>query len=486
MNDLVSISSRSSYLFNQVISASLLQPLGKNQSDLKSYRARVTLKISEHWNERTGEKELKLEISRADDHEFIFSESINHEKYEILAREFELTVDFETFPRTIIDKLLSRNICTHENEPDNRKAPKSFADVAPTEVNLILDSERTVCTFELIFKTPLSKGKIIGIKMNAVRGDQLTAHLLKTLKNVEKKSAKLSDLEKVNAELKKEIERLRREKDEASSEAKVLKDANDELNAVKDLLKLEKEDTQNHLQHIDELEATIEELRDALKQSDIDLETKDEEKETVAAELAVVAEMLREEQAVTEQLQKEKTTLRKLMEEKQEDLEKALKIIDKYVKGNQVQSCDYGKLKECEADLKEKETIIKTLTETTAKLRSEIESLKLENVQYQKTIDRLKDETQEAFKRIDILNSIPRGPPTTPGGFPRTPGLYTPHDSANRYRPVLGASALHDRSNMHRSTSPFVGGMHSPFDKLFGNRTYTPQKDVVEQNVTPK
>nr|4GFA_A Chain A, Spindle assembly abnormal protein 6 [Caenorhabditis elegans]4GFA_B Chain B, Spindle assembly abnormal protein 6 [Caenorhabditis elegans]4GFA_C Chain C, Spindle assembly abnormal protein 6 [Caenorhabditis elegans]4GFA_D Chain D, Spindle assembly abnormal protein 6 [Caenorhabditis elegans] len=174
-------------LFDQTLIASLLQPLSLNQPDFKAYKTKVKLKISEQRNETSGEKELKFEISRSDDFEFLFSETLNNEKYQILARDHDLTVDFDAFPKVIIQHLLCKN----------------------TEINIILDAEKNFCSFELF------SGKIFSIKLHAVRGDHLISHLLKIcssqavkLSTFYKSADELASLRQKCGDLEKQVEKL--------------------------------------------------------------------------------------------------------------------------------------------------------------------------------------------------------------------------------------------------------------------------------------
>lgn len=89
------------------------------------------MRITEQRNEASGEKvflfgqviqnyfnlkEVKFEVSRRDDYEFLYAEVLNNEKYQILARSYDLTVDFDTFPKVVIQHILCKNNTRLEEE----------------------------------------------------------------------------------------------------------------------------------------------------------------------------------------------------------------------------------------------------------------------------------------------------------------------------------------------------------------------------------
>ncbi|CAD6199478.1 unnamed protein product [Caenorhabditis auriculariae] len=436
MTDVVSVN-RSSSLFYQSLFANLIQPLGRSPAELKSYRTKVYLKICDQRNEVSGEKEIRIEISRPDDYEFLYADSLNHEKQ--LAHDFELTVDFEAFPRTLIDKLLSKTACVRALEADSSTNDLQ-SDVTPTEINLILDQERSNCVFELSFKTPVSKGRIVSIKLAAVRGEQLVSHLLNKLRKVSKQNNDLQRLSqqqkeeldvvrKENAEVGSKVDRWKMERDDALEKKKELEEQVEEMEEDLELLKDEK---RGLLTCVDELKEKSEESEKLVDELRSEAENKDEQIANLASEIDEVVAMLREEQALSTQLQKQ-------LAEKKKENEKCTDFINKYVKNAPAQSIDLKKLKELEGDLREKEDIVMKLTETVNVQRKELEECRDEI----ERISKLNEQHALDLKKLEMYRATRILSPNVPPSVGRQP-----------YTPVFAPRVTFDLPN--QATTPFA------------------------------
>ncbi|CAB3408331.1 unnamed protein product [Caenorhabditis bovis] len=499
MSEFASISTRSSALFNQPLVASLQQSLRTNQSEYKAYRAKVNLKITEQRNETTGEKELRFEISRSDDFEFLFAEVLNNDKYQKLSREHDLTVDFEAFPRAIIQKLLSKNIATDDSGEAGNMGPHSFADGKPTEIKLVLDADKRVCSFELFSKTPISKGRIFALKMSAVRGDQLTAHLLTICSSQMKKLEHLRHLTSEHNELSEKFDKTRRELDELRHLEEKNKQDLDRIEELESELELVKEERQNLVILAEEKDELMEEIRQ---------ETEDARKqvEEMTEELQIMDTIIREEQDQSDRLRKEKEALRRenseLRKENCEllkDVEKSKHVVKKYLNnkcgdGSQ-QSVDMRKLKELEADLKEKDGLVLTLTETIATLRKELEDERKKCKEIEENAEQFRKANVEMNEKLQLyrnnrtstlINGSNYMSPLLNGSA--VPNNLTPSSvlrGTPAYKAVFPSSSslnntpLGGYANVMRSTTPGVFNQTSPY----GNQL-VPTTPTVLRNTT--
>lgn len=443
-------------LFNQTLNASLLQPLSSTQPDFKAYKTHVKLKILEKRNEATGEKELKFELSRADDYEFLFAGILNNEKYQTLAREHDLTVDFDTFPKVIIQHHLSKNIVHKAEDNEVRKKIENYSidQGKPTEINITLDADRNFCLFELFSKTPISKGRIFSIKLSAVRGDHLISHLLKicssqaaTITNHQKTSDELSALKTRYGELEEQNAKLEEYKEKFEEDAKTISELEDDLALVKEekenirLIAEEKEEL------VKDLEAEVEDLRREME----------EDKE----ELEVVIKMLEEERETVDQMkkrgslhQKELSRMRAEVESIQRKLEKSQKDLAR----NDQQSVDIRKLRELEADLKEKDTMVDSLTETIGALRKELDGEKLKTQEVMDGFEKLKMENETINQRLVMYRNQKFSPAASVGTVPAPLGLsLTP---GFQIKKVLGPNSPYNNPNMK---TPFRDATNSTF-----------------------
>ncbi|EGT53698.1 CBN-SAS-6 protein [Caenorhabditis brenneri] len=454
-------------LFDQTLNASLLQPLSSTQPDFKAYKTRVKLKILEKRNEATGEKELKFELSRADDYEFLFAETLNNEKYQTLAREHDLTVDFDTFPKVIIQHLLSNNIVRNaedDGESDARKKPGYHSIIAhgkPTEINITLDADKNFCLFELFSKTPISKGRIFSMKLGAVRGDHLISHLLKICSS---QAAKLSGYHKISddlsalkikyGELEEQNSKLEEYKEKFEEDAEKMRELEDELELVKE----EKENIRVLAEDKDVMIADLE----------ADVKDLQNESEEIKVELDVVVKMLEEEREKVDQMkkrgnlhQKELSRLRAEMESIQRKLDKSQKDLARNDSQQNQQSVDVRKLRELEADLKEKDTMVDSLTETIGALRKELEDEKLKTQEVMDSFEKLKVENEAINQRLQMYRTQRFGstPPvvgTVPTPFKKVLGPDSPYNNNSTMKiPFRNAtnSTFSHTPNTNRFTS---------------------------------
>ncbi|CAI5438447.1 unnamed protein product [Caenorhabditis angaria] len=467
------LTSRSSYLFNEQLVASLLQPLGRNQTDYKAYRSKVNLKICEQRNETSGEKELKFEISRAEDYEFLFAETLNNEKYQKLAREHDLTVDFEAFPRAIIQKLLCKNI-SEQQQSDGQL--HSIVDNKPTEISLILDCEKTTCSFELFSKTPISKGRIFALKMSAVRGDQLTSHLLKICSL---QSSKLGEFDRIREELlnyREKYEKLEKENTELLKTSEKCKLDEERLEELEDELELVKEERQNMRILAEEKDELIEEMR--IEQNDIK-----KQNEELNEEIEIVGTMLKEEQLRSDKLQADKEIIRRenidLRQKFERNLEKFKKLLAE--KSDNQQSVDLRKLKELENDLKEKDGLVLTLSETISGIRKELEDEKMKIVEMTQTMDQLRTANLEMTEKLQMYRSnrmnVPYMSPSILQGTPPTIPLGV-RNSTTPYKAVFPKM-----SSLSNLSTPYGRTQTSPYSDVCPPPT-TPMRNDTTTSTT--
>ncbi|EFO84135.1 hypothetical protein CRE_07133 [Caenorhabditis remanei] len=429
-------------LFDQTLSASLLQPINSDH-DYKAYKTKVQLKILEQRSESGGEKELKFELSRADDFEFLFAETLNNEKYQVLAREHDLTVDFDTFPKVIIQHLLCKNIVNNLDDDggvDARKKPGYHSIIdhgRPTEINIILEKEKSQCVFEIFSKTPISKGKIFAMTLWAVRGDHLISHLLKICSF---QSAKLSTFNKTSDELevlRKKCEDLESENGKLEESLKEFEELSDRIRDLEDELALEKEEKGNVVALAEEKDLRISQLEE-------DVDSMNRELDDNQEELDIVGKMLREEQGKVDQLQKRNSLhqkeIGKLRAENsllQRNFEKADGLLKKNDLQQNQQSLDIRKLRELEADLKEKDSMVENLTGTIGLLRKELEDEKLKLKEVMDSFERLKVENEGVKERLSMYR--------TQRYSPAPAGLTVPTVG---YKPVLGQNSPYTNPNM--------------------------------------
>uniref|UniRef100_A0A1I7UA10 SAS-6_N domain-containing protein n=1 Tax=Caenorhabditis tropicalis TaxID=1561998 RepID=A0A1I7UA10_9PELO len=471
-------------LFDQTLNASLHQPLSSNNSDFKAYKTRVKLKILEQRSETTGEKELKFEISRSDDFEFLFAEILNNEKYQTLAREHDLIVDFDTFPKVIIQHLLCKNIVKNseeDGETDARKKPGYHSIIdhgKPTEINIILDSDRSFCSFELYSKTPISKGRIFSMKLSAVRGDHLISHLLKIcssqaakLSGYHKTSDELEALRTKCGELEKENRRLGEMKERCEEETERIRELEDELELVK-----EERET---------IRVLADERQDEVAEMQAEVDSAKRELELCEEERDIVAKMLNEEQNKNDYNQKEIARLRADNVAIRRNLEKADKVLKRNDAQQNQQSLDVRKLRELEADLKEKDSMVDSLTGTIGMLRKELEEEKLKLAEVMDSFERLKTENEgvkerllmyrnQRFSPAPTVGLTPLGLPTTtlPAGYKTVLGPNSPYANPNNMRTPFRDATFQNQITPHHQAIRFNSQLND--DTNGSSMTHTP------------
>ncbi|CAO4372773.1 unnamed protein product [Caenorhabditis nigoni] len=425
-------------LFDQTLSASLLQRVNSDPHDYKAYKTRVKLKILEQRGEH-GEKELKFEISRADDFEFLFAAILNNEKYQELAKAHELTVDFDTFPKVIIQHLLCKNIVKTAEEDgievDAKGKPGYHSiiengRVPPTEINIKLEKDKNSCEFEIFSKTPISKGKIFAMSLQAVRGDLLIAHLLKICSSQSTKLATLHRSTDELAALKTKISEMEKRNQSIEDLEKKIEEQEERIREIEDELELVKEEREN-------IRVIAEEKEDLVAELQNDLESVNRELEENQEELEIVGKMLGEEQGKVDQLQKRNVAHQKELATLQRNFQKVESQLKRSSVEQSQQSLDIRKLRELEADLKEKDSMVENLTQTVGILKKELED---ERVKMQETLtsfESLKVENESVKERLAMYRNqrfspAPVGLQTTtiPGagvGFKTVLGQNSPY-----------------------------------------------------------
>uniref|UniRef100_A0A8R1HX56 SAS-6_N domain-containing protein n=1 Tax=Caenorhabditis japonica TaxID=281687 RepID=A0A8R1HX56_CAEJA len=435
-----------SCLFDRTLLASLLQPLSLNQPECKR---RVNLKIVEQRNESTGDKELKFEISRSDDFEFLYADVINNDRYQALAREHDLTVDFDTFPMIIINHLLPKAIVdATENiaaRPHGRETPQE-TDTKPTEITIKLDSEKNYCTFEICSKTPLSKGRIFSIKLAAVRGDQFIAHLLQICSNqtteltaLKKKAEELEHMKPLYAKIKNDYEKV----EGIQQNCQALSERNRDL---EDELELAKEERETIRVIAEEKDCKIEELETCCENY---LKIIEESKE----EIEVVGIMLKEEQASVDKLHKNVTLQQKEIRRLGSEiasLTRKLENSEGLLKKRDIEqsliSVDMRKLRELESELRDKELVIKSLTEKSSLSRIELDDERIKLHELSESHDRLQKENEGLKQKLNLYRM-------ERSGFSPSVGFTASNTtSRNGYRNVLGGGLLNTPDEKNSST----------------------------------
>ncbi|VDK70608.1 unnamed protein product [Cylicostephanus goldi] len=114
-------------LFIGTVPVTLLQPSRSGPEYLSSL-VDVVLKLVERRYDST-EKEYRLEISRPDEFEFLYAESITRSKYQILAKSWNLNADFDDFPVKIVRLLRERKNAN-----------------SPVQVTCTLSQDSSLCT----------------------------------------------------------------------------------------------------------------------------------------------------------------------------------------------------------------------------------------------------------------------------------------------------------------------------------------------------
>lgn len=450
-------------LFDQTISASLRQP-GVSEHDYKAYRTRIKLKILEQRGE-VGEKELKFQISRDDDFEFLYAGTLNNDKYQAVARQDTWKVDFDTFPKAIIKNYLCKTIVNSsspnsEGEIDNsRKKPSGFHSIdeqgPQTEIVITLTKDKNQCVFEILSRSFIKDTKDFSMTLSAVRGDHLITHLLKICSNL---TAKVSTCNKANDDVEMlekkcmELELKITELDDCRAKNDELIEQLDELEDELALVKDEKETIRGLAEEKDEDMDRLKNKKYALEQQLA--ENRDE--------LEIVGKMLKEEQNRVDQLQKRNGSqheeIMKLRSEKaslQKHIHKSEGLLRKNDLEQNQQSLDIRKLRELEADLKEKDSMVGNLTETISLLRKELEDEKLKLKEVEESFEKLKVEHEKIEDRLQIYRSQRYSP--APGGL----GLQTTLPTG--YKPAFGQN------------SPFGNpNMNTPYRNVFTPQAMTP------------
>ncbi|CAI2347355.1 unnamed protein product [Caenorhabditis sp. 36 PRJEB53466] len=421
---MVDLSSRMT-LFNQTVVASLLQPLSDNQQS-EAYRTKINLKITEQRNDHSGDKELKFEISRSDDFEFFYADVLN---------------DFDAFPKTIIDHLLHRSHYNNESEMESKKLgePISTTIREPVEIKITLNSEKTSCMFEMFRRNTLTDGKMFSLKLSAVRGDQLISQLLKICSVQAVKIANLRGIEEKLALMMSKCTEIEKENTRLTEIEKQMEACQTEREGLENDLEMVKEERENIRLLVEEKDELLADFqRNQEKYKSINEESEEE--------LRVVGIMLEEEQAKVDGMTKNSAVQQKEIHRLRTEnftLIRNLAKLESLMKRNDErqgqQSVDLRKLKELETDLKQKDFMVTSLTETISLLRKELEDEKLKLGELGDSFDRMQNENEKMKEKLGLYRNqrlSTFSPAQISLGIPGNIG-----NTRNSYRKVLGPVA---------------------------------------------
>ncbi|WKY07198.1 hypothetical protein Q1695_006987 [Nippostrongylus brasiliensis] len=403
-----------SQLFLATLPVTLLQP-NRNGPEYRSSVVEVTLKIVERRLD-SGEKEYRVEISRADEFEFLFADGITRSKYQALAKNWNLNVDFEDFPNRIVRLLRERT------------GPSS-----PVQLTCTLNQDLSICTFEMVHVIDMYTVRM-PIELKAVRDKDLLCHvtnnmrsLLKQLNTLKKENKQLTS---ERDELKKTSDELRDLREKADQKLvlleKQVKDA--EKRITEEKLKREEfeQDLQLERDERDSALNTIENLKEELAEAEKKCSELEEDLDHCEDECEGLEQKLRDANALCGRLRADKQHLSDSLEKTMKDLNKANHVISKYLKGELRSPSDRSldeRKNELAADLKMKESLIDDMTASLAEYKKKVEDLTKENAELKDTLTVMEAERSRNLRVIEMYRNQHRAtsslaPTTSPSLFP--------------------------------------------------------------------
>ncbi|PAV56835.1 hypothetical protein WR25_09653 [Diploscapter pachys] len=394
---LASVASPSQILYNHPVDVNLVQRT--NTGDSISNKIQVNLRILNRRSE-TAEKEFRFELSRADEYDFLYADNITRDKFQALAKECQLSVDFDQFPQTVVDEILKKS---ERREPRVREPEEFHANGESTiQFNCYLSADRSICEFESVNNTRLHRQRI-AIALQAVRGEELLSHVIAIAKNRDMKLKKYKqDSEQLNLKARKLTSE--HERDEAKIEE--LTQELNELRADYDNLQTSHQDAQSDLELAREELSNFREGKEEAEQQLRDLE---DELANVESDLQRKGVELDELQILYESEQVNADNWKQKHAELSKDFDKLKYIVSTYHKDcpkpEFVKSLDHKKLAELDNELKEKAQLFEDMQAQVAALKNQIETLNAEIVQKDKQIVQLQRDKDEAVRSLLVYQT---------------------------------------------------------------------------------
>ncbi|KAM3717936.1 Spindle assembly abnormal protein [Dirofilaria immitis] len=450
-------------LFHENISVYFTDTNG--QSTSKSYTI-LNLKIDERQNR--AEKEFIFCVSRDDDPLFIYALSLRRSEYELLKREQELDVEFDAFPKKIIDFVT----CLDSSCGSHLRGG--------------IYNDNTLFKFDLVGKMGFKWVTVLSLPLQKVTDKALVTYLvekivrykeclkeLDTLRDsllseqTENKNLRnsLTAKEKMHSDC---LQKWKEERNEIVESKHKLEELNEELHADKQMLTQEvstlreevvdfRERIDDLIEQVNQLEDRVHVLTEELDASENQLHDLEQKKEELQQELNDRDEethsriiQIRELKNTIDDTDKENMKLREKLqfvkEEKDQwksEHDKAIEIIKKLYneKTRRIAMGDGGmneKVNDMEKDLEERKRTIDALTDSNMQLREKLENLSAECEKAKTDAEMWKARCEKKELLINDLIQCRRSSPiislpqqqsnltygnTTPTIFPRVLGV---------------------------------------------------------------
>uniref|UniRef100_A0A1I8EDQ5 SAS-6_N domain-containing protein n=1 Tax=Wuchereria bancrofti TaxID=6293 RepID=A0A1I8EDQ5_WUCBA len=414
-----------------------------NEQTTSKSRIILNLKIDERQNR--AEKEFIFCISRDDDPLFIYTLSLRRSEYELMKREQELDVEFDAFPKKIVDFVT----CLDSSNGSHLRGG--------------LNDNNALFKFDLVGKMGFKWVTVLSLPLRRVTDKALITHLVEKImkykaclkeldtfrdlllsEQAENKNLRnsLVSKEKMHSDC---LQKWEEERNEINESKHKLEELNEELQADKQMLTQEvstlKEEVVDFRDRIDDLIEQVNQLEDRvhvlteeLDTSENQLRDLEQKKEELQQELndrddethsCII--QIRDLKDTIDDADRENKELRQKLQFVNEEInhwksehDKAIRIIKKLY-GEKTRHAAIGdgimineKMNAMEKDLEERKRAIDALTDSNTQLRAKLDNLSTECEQAKKDAEMWKVKCEKKEALISDLIQCRRSPIITP------------------------------------------------------------------------
>ncbi|CAJ0931480.1 unnamed protein product, partial [Mesorhabditis belari] len=381
------------------------------------------LGIINHVHLRVGERrlpnndtEVRIEVSRPDDYRFVFANGITRESFAILRDRCNISTDFQSFAKRIVQLIKDRESST-----------------PPLRIDCVIDTKDDTCSLELVSQLPVHISKI-DITLRRVVGEELNYHLIDALSRIkekhrvqfeqERKERKEFEIEtKAVADceskrLREEIERLKEKVSSLETDCRIEADEKETANGALEDIRKDLNDADQEIMELNEEQKFLLEEHDRVLKENERLK-KDLKEALHDREIA--------EAKAEQQRNRAEENGRKLRESNR-ILKKTLEAVDEEGDENErIEDLVRDNTRKAEA-IQTLTNELKKLTETYQQLRLKSEELLEENKQYR----RREDTAKKMYGNLAPNRQIPTNHSSTqlvqasPFSFRQHQPAYTP------------------------------------------------------------